>query len=144
MPIVKICCKSLKNTFATETTNAIPNEKLNKRRNEIGKNNREIEISIPINNIIMKRTQNDSKASMKNAIDVLSGKIIFGKYICFIIDSLNIIDDPAESMVVEKKFQGIKPENKNTVNNFKSWLNKLEKIKAITVIISNGVNIVHT
>jgi hypothetical protein len=38
-----------------------------------------------------------------------------------------------------KKFHGIIPANKNTVNDFKSALNKPEKTKAITVVINKGL-----
>jgi hypothetical protein len=98
---------------------------------------------VPRTIIIAKRTKNETKLSINRPIEMLKGKIIFGKYIFFINPSL-LINDAPDCVVTElKKTHGTIPENKKTVNVLISEANKDEKTSDITDIINIGLTSVH-
>ena len=92
-----------------------------------------------IMSIMRNNAKKDRILSMSRLKQTLNGKIILGKYIFLIRPSL-LIKVPLDCVTTAlKKFQGIIPVNRKTVNVFKSALKSDAKTTAITDIIMSGL-----
>ena len=88
------CCKSLKNTVATDMIKPIPSAKKNRNRYAMGINITSHVSDPPIAKMITKSARNERTLSINSAIAMLRGKINLGKYIFFMSPSLFMKDEP--------------------------------------------------